>query len=340
MPENAAVASEARLQGSPAAVWRRPVSTYRLQLGADFTFRDAQDLVPYLAELGVSDCYLSPFFRPCGEASHGYDVADHGRINEALGGEPAYQAFCEAARQHGLGQVLDVVPNHMGITGGRNQWWLDVLENGPSSPYAPFFDIDWDPPQPELKQQGAPAASSATSTVAFWNGAELRLEFQDGAFKVRYYDAVLPIGPRTYAQILRLRLEQLEAALGGEHPHLQELQSVYHRHVPPARPDRHDPERRAERSREKEIIKRRLAPLPRVAGRVKAFIEENVRLFNGTPGEPESFDRLDALLAEQPYRVAYWGSRPTRSTTVGSSTSTSWPRSGWKSPRCSRPPTG
>jgi (1->4)-alpha-D-glucan 1-alpha-D-glucosylmutase len=306
MPENASVTSEAWLEGSPAAVWRRPVSTYRLQLGADFTFRDAQDILPYLAELGVSDCYLSPFFQPCGEASHGYDVADHGRINEALGGEPAYQAFCEAAGRQGLGQVLDVVPNHMGITGGRNQWWLDVLENGPSSPYASFFDIDWDPPQPELKHRVLlPILGDQYGRVL--ERQELRLEFQDGAFQVRYYDAVLPIGPRTYAQILRLRLEQLEADLGRDDPHLQELQSVITAtsHLP-GRTDI-DPARRAERSREKEIIKRRLDALSRESPAVKAFIEENVRLFNGIQGEPESLDRLDALLAEQPYRVAYWG---------------------------------
>jgi (1->4)-alpha-D-glucan 1-alpha-D-glucosylmutase len=306
MPQDASAASKALLEQSRAAVWHRPVSTYRLQLGADFTFRDAQDILPYLAELGVTDCYLSPFFQPCSEASHGYDVADHGRINEALGGEPAYQAFCEAARRHGVGQVLDVVPNHMGITGGRNQWWLDVLENGPSSPYAPFFDIDWDPPKPELKHRVLlPILGDQYGRVL--ETQELRLEFQDGGFLVRYYDAVLPIGPRTYAQILRLRLDQIEAELGKDHPHFQELQSIITAtsHLP-GRTDI-DPVRRAERSREKGIIKRRLDTLSRESPAVKAFIDENVRLFNGIQGEPGSFDRLDALLAEQPYRVAYWG---------------------------------
>jgi (1->4)-alpha-D-glucan 1-alpha-D-glucosylmutase len=297
---------DALLGQNPAVLWPRPVSTYRIQLGADFTFQDAKNLLPYLVELGITDCYLSPFLQPCGEASHGYDVADHGRINESLGGEAAYQAFCEAARAHGLGQVLDVVPNHMGITGGRNQWWLDVLENGPASPYAPFFDIDWDPPKPELKHRVLlPILGDQYGRVL--ERQELRLEFQDGGFLVRYYDAVLPIGPRTYSQILRLRLDQLEAELGKDHPHLQELQSIITAtsHLP-GRTDV-QPEQRVERTRETAIIKRRLDALTRDSPTVKAFIDENVRLFNGTAGEPESFDRLDALLAEQPYRVAYWG---------------------------------
>ncbi|MFQ5830999.1 MAG: alpha-amylase family glycosyl hydrolase, partial [Candidatus Methylomirabilia bacterium] len=139
--------------GDPGAFRRIPVSTYRLQLDRGFTFQDARAVVPYLAELGVTECYLSPLLQPCSDRSHGYDISDHNRFNPALGTEVDYQAFAEVLRAHGMGQLIDVVPNHMGISGSRNAWWTDVLENGPASPNAPFFDIDWDPAKPELKNK-------------------------------------------------------------------------------------------------------------------------------------------------------------------------------------------
>ncbi len=282
-----------------------PVATYRLQLGPGFGFKEARSIVPYLAELGITSCYLSPFLMPASDNSHGYDVADHSRLNPVLGSEADYEAFSETLGAHGMGQLIDVVPNHMGISGNRNAWWLDVLENGPASLYAPFFDIDWEPVKPELRHRVLlPILGDQYGRVL--ENAEFQLEFQEGAFAVRYHDTVLPIGPRTYAQILRLRLAALEEALGKEDPHLSELHSIITAttHLP-ARTET-APERRAERSREKQIIKRRLDTLVRESPAVKSFIEENVRVFNGVRGVPESFDRLDMLLDEQPYRVAFW----------------------------------
>src|SRR5262245_33629431 len=108
---------------------RPPGATYRLQLGPGLTFADARELVPYLHELGITDCYLSPILQPCAPESHGYDVADHGRLNEALGGEVGYRALVDALGARGMGALVDVVPNHMGISRGRNPWWQDVLEH-------------------------------------------------------------------------------------------------------------------------------------------------------------------------------------------------------------------
>ncbi|HSE96160.1 MAG TPA: alpha-amylase family glycosyl hydrolase, partial [Methylomirabilota bacterium] len=264
---------------------RVPVSTYRLQLHQGFTFEDARSLVPYLAALGVTDVYLSPFLQPCSAVSHGYDVADHGRINAALGGEAAYQTFSDALRAHGMGQMIDVVPNHMGISGSANAWWLDVLENGPASPYAPFFDIEWEPLKPELRHKVLlPILGDQYGRVL--ENQELRLELLDGALVVRYWDAVLPIGPRTYAQVLRHRLPELEAELGPEDPYVLELRSIITAtsHLP-ARTEA-DPERRAERSREKQILKRRLDALVRESPAMKQFVAENVRVFNGVKGDP------------------------------------------------------
>ncbi len=129
---------------------RVPLATCRLQLGRELTFEDAVGLVPYLAALGISDCYASPLLETSSEESHGYDVADHNRINTEPGGEPAFARFAEALRRHGLGLLIDLVPNHMGIARNRNAWWLDVLENGPASRYAHVFDIDWRPAKPEV----------------------------------------------------------------------------------------------------------------------------------------------------------------------------------------------
>jgi (1->4)-alpha-D-glucan 1-alpha-D-glucosylmutase len=303
-PEASGPGSALAPHGSPGG--RFPGATYRLQLGTRFTFRDARDLVPYLAELGVTDCYLSPILQTCAPEGHGYDVADHGQLNEALGGEVEYRALADACRRHDMGELVDVVPNHMGISRGRNAWWQDVLENGAASLYASFFDIDWDPPKPELRNRVLlPILEDHYGRVL--ETQELRLQYEDGAFVIRYRDSVLPISPCTYPQILTSRLPDLEATLGRDDPHLLELQHIVAAAARlPGRTET-EPERQAERAQETASVKRRFEALTREAPAVKGFIEETLWLFNGTPGEPGSFDRLDALLSAQAYRVAYWG---------------------------------
>ncbi len=119
-----------------------PQSTYRLQLHAGFTFEDAAKVAPYLKSLGISHVYCSPYLQAAHGSMHGYDVVDHQRVNEELGGEEGHRQFCARLAELGLGQVLDIVPNHM-AAGSLNQYWWDVLENGPSSRFATWFDIDW-----------------------------------------------------------------------------------------------------------------------------------------------------------------------------------------------------
>ncbi len=126
------------------------IATYRIQLHADFAFDEAAAIADYLAALGVSHLYCSPYLQAAPGSTHGYDVVDHHQVNKALGGAQAHTRFCEALQRHGLGQVLDLVPNHMVITGPENAWWWDVLENGPSSRYASYFDVDWDPPEARI----------------------------------------------------------------------------------------------------------------------------------------------------------------------------------------------
>jgi (1->4)-alpha-D-glucan 1-alpha-D-glucosylmutase len=285
---------------------RVPGATYRLQLGAGFTFLDARALVPYLKDLGITDCYLSPILEPCAPESHGYDVADHGQLNRAMGGEAGYLALTDTLRAHDMGALVDIVPNHMGISRGRNAWWQDVLESGAASPFAPFFDIEWEPPKPELRNRILlPILEDHYGRVL--ERQELRLEYEDGAFLVRYGSAVLPIDPSTYPQILRCRLPDLEAALGPDDPHLRELQGVIAAAGRlPARTET-EPARRAQRARDKALLARRLDALTREAPAVKGLVAETLLLVNGVAGRPESFDRLDALLSAQAYRVAYWG---------------------------------
>ncbi len=284
---------------------RIPLSVYRLQFNHTFTFRDAQQLIPYLYELGISDCYASPYMKARPGSLHGYDIVDHNALNPEIGTEEDYQAFVQELRAHGMGHILDFVPNHVGIAESSNPWWQDVLENGPSSRFASFFDIDWKPLKLELENKVLlPILGDQYGKVL--ENQELILTFEEGAFFVRYYQHKLPIAPRTSAHVLKHRLSELEKILGSEHPHFLEYQSILTAlsYLPPR--TEKDPTRIAERYREKEIIKKRLANLCSESPEVRAFIEENIRIFNGVKGDPRSFDLLDALLDAQAYRLAHW----------------------------------
>ena len=133
---------------------RLPESTYRLQLHAGFTFRDARPSCPTCADLGITHAYASPYLKARPGSTHGYDIVDHGCLNPEIGTTEDYEAWVAALRDAGLGQVLDTVPNHMGVGTNENAWWNDVLENGPASRYGAYFDIAWrSSPRPELQDK-------------------------------------------------------------------------------------------------------------------------------------------------------------------------------------------
>jgi (1->4)-alpha-D-glucan 1-alpha-D-glucosylmutase len=295
----------ALFQQAVAALRRERHATYRLQLGSGLGFDAVDALGPYLDALGVSDAYLSPCFR-CGPgSSHGYDVTDHNAFNPEIGGAAAFDRMAANLAARGLGLILDVVPNHMGIAGDANPWWLDVLENGQASPRAAFFDIDWTPIKPELRDRVLlPVLPDQYGRVL--ESQQLQLELADGAFHLRYAGARLPIAPDTYPQVLVHRLDALAARLGAEDAGLQELRSILTalEHLP-GRTET-DPARIEERLREKEIVKRRLAALAKESVEIREHLEETVRGFNGVPGEPATFDALDRLLSAQTYRLADW----------------------------------
>ncbi len=284
---------------------RFPISTYRLQFSPSFTFADAKEIVPYLQALGISDCYASPYLKATPGSSHGYDIVDPTQLNPELGTEKEYQEFVQALQRHGMGQILDVVSNHMGIGRLVNPWWLDVLENGPSSPYATFFDIDWSPIKRELEDQVLlPILGDLYGKVL--ENQEITLRYEEGGFCLRYYDHTLPVGPKPWLKVLTHRLHELTEQLGPDHPALHELQSIITalRHLPSRR--ERDPQLVEERRREKEIVKQRLTALANESPRIQQFIDENVRVFNGTKGDPRSFDLLHELIDDQAYRLAYW----------------------------------
>jgi (1->4)-alpha-D-glucan 1-alpha-D-glucosylmutase len=196
---------------SEGASPRIPTSTYRLQFHAGFTFDDARQIVDYLKALGVSDVYASPYFQSAPESTHGYDVSDHNRLNPLIGDEDSFQAYCTALREHQMGQVLDFVPNHMGIGGPLNTWWMDVLEDGRNSPYSRYFDINWRPIQAVLSDRILlPVLGDRYGKVLEKGG--FKLLFEAGGFFLSYADTRFPISPATYAKILRSSSQQLDSS--------------------------------------------------------------------------------------------------------------------------------
>nr|MDA8250071.1 alpha-amylase family glycosyl hydrolase [Rhodospirillales bacterium] len=180
-------------------------ATVRLQFRRDFPLDHATALVPYLHALGISHIYASPLLKSRSGSTHGYDIVDHSRIDPELGGEAALRRLVAALRARGMGLILDIVPNHMGVGGADNAWWLDVLEWGRASPYAAFFDIDWDPPDPTLRGRLlAPFLGAPYGEVLAAGDLVLRFDADDGRFFVAAYDTHrFPIAPRDYRAILR-----------------------------------------------------------------------------------------------------------------------------------------
>jgi (1->4)-alpha-D-glucan 1-alpha-D-glucosylmutase len=290
---------------TPLAKARIPAATYRLQLNAGFRFQDMERIVPYLDALGVSDVYVSPFFKARAGSMHGYDIVDHNQLNPELGSREDFDSCCESLGRHGMGQILDFVPNHMCIEGGENPRWLDLLENGPSSLHGDFFDVDWSPVKKELTDKVLiPVLGDQYGTVL--DNGELVLSFEDGAFFISYYEHRFPIIPKSYCPVLTLRLSELERLLHPNNEGYRELLSIVTAitHLPFY--TERDPELVQERYREKEVIKRRLWKLCRDNWAIREFIDENVRIFNGEKGNPHSFDLLDGLLRNQIYRLAHW----------------------------------
>ena len=299
------IGSRASKEGPPVERPRIPCATYRVQFTPDFTFRDAAALVDYLSDLGITDLYVSPMLQAPPDSQHGYDVCNQARLNPALGGEEGFATLVQALQERGMGLLLDMVPNHMGVADECNGWWMDVLENGPGSRYARYFDIDWHPVKPEMGNKVLLPILEDQYGQVLENG-KLKLEYTGGSFYIRYHDARLPLAPRSYIDVLSRPLGQLEQTLGKEDEHFQEMQSILTALSYLPEPTVQDPEKLDERNREKEIVKRRIDSLYNSSTDVRAALDETTEDYNGVPGDPHSFDLLDALIGAQSYRLAFW----------------------------------
>jgi len=262
-------------------------ATYRLQFHPEFGFRDAAALAPYLARLGVSHVYASPFLKARRGSSHGYDIIDHNELNPELGTTVDFEAMCRTLRDNGLGLILDFVPNHMGVGGSRNPFWLDVLAWGADSDYAGWFDIDWSPNQDYLQGKLlVPFLGDQYGVELDAGKLVLKFDEAEGSFAVWAYDThALPICPLHYNRIL-----------ARAHPDLEEIADAFSF----ATEWRPQVVRRAER------LKRDLAELVRDNVELRAAVHAAVSRLNGRPGEPDSWNALDALIQDQHWRVAHY----------------------------------
>ena len=284
-----------------------PCATYRLQLNRDFTFVQATAIVSYLAAIGISHCYISPFLKARPGSMHGYDIVDHNSLNPEIGSPEEFDRFVATLHEHGMGLIIDIVPNHMGVMGSDNAWWLDVLENGESSVYACFFDIDWHPLKEELHGKVlVPVLHDHYGAVL--ESGELKLTFRPerGEFDVCYRVHRFPVDPREYPRILQTCADSPAAQLGEQNPDLLEFQSLITAfgHLPARQETSSD--RIAERNRDKEIHKRRLAVLCERSPEIAACVNGAIDSINGMPRDSASFEQLHELIKAQTFRLANW----------------------------------
>jgi len=285
---------------------RLPVATYRLQFNRGFRFEDAQAVVPYLHRLGISDLYASPIFKARRGSSHGYDVMDPTCLNPELGTEQDFEALVRGLKSHAMGLLLDIVPNHMAAS-PENPWWMDVLENGPSSPYADFFDIDWNPLGSTSKNKVLLPILSTPYAQALEN-QELALTLKKDGLFIKYRGLRLPLDIKSCGPVFCQNLDSLKAALGVDHPAFQQFEQLIKAVGRlPCHTDT-ESEKITKRQRENRRIKKELWRLVKASPEVRAFLLKNIVLINGRKGDPRSFALLNSLLDQQAYRLAFWKS--------------------------------
>ncbi len=282
---------------------RVPVATYRAQMHKDFTFDQATAILPYLQRLGMGDFYASPIFEARPGSTHGYDVARHDRLNPELGGRPRFDILANALRDHGMGLLLDIVPNHMGI-GGDAVWWQDVLQNGHASRYSSYFDIDWTPLKHEMRHKLLlPILGNQYGEDL--EAKHIQVTFDQGRFFVTYFEHRMPVAPRSVPMIFFRRPI-------GTLPSEQEVEGMPHEladllreltHVPPH--ETTDPTLQEQRQEQLGRLMPRLRETLQDE-RVRPSIDAALARLNGVSGDPHSFDALDEFLNVQPYRLAYW----------------------------------
>lgn len=282
---------------------RVPVSTYRAQMHKGFPFDQASAIVPYLKRLGIGDFYASPICEARPGSMHGYDVTRHDRLNPELGGAERFAPFAQTLREHDMGLLLDIVPNHMGL-GKDSVWWQDVLENGHASRHANFFDIDWNPLKAEMRNKLLLPILGNQYGVELEAG-HIRVVFEDGRFFVQYYDNRMPVAPRSIPLVFFRRPIGTMPSDPEVADMPQELAEALRAltQLPPH--ETTDPQLQMERRSRLEIL------LPQLrttlsSPEAQPIVERALKAINGTDGDPRSFDALDEFLRVQPYRLAFW----------------------------------
>lgn len=282
---------------------RVPKSTYRLQLSEDCGFAAVRGLLDYLQRLGISDLYLSPLFRSRAASSHGYDVVSHSEVEPTFGTLQDFISLSDEARARGMGILLDVVPNHMGINDLDNSWWNDVLFNGPLSRYAAYFDIDWERPDEQLRNKLLlPVLGDYFGEVL--ERGELKLSHDAGRFTIVYGKLRFPANSSSWIDVLTIALSQLNEC--AHDSRRNELESIITqlRNLPGGTTG--GSVSAAEREREQNIAAARLAAVAEESGEMAAAIESAVAEVNNEQGATNNFDKLEQMLSQQWYRLAYW----------------------------------
>jgi (1->4)-alpha-D-glucan 1-alpha-D-glucosylmutase len=267
-----------------------PRATYRLQLQPAFGFDRAAEVADYLAELGISHAYCSPYLQAMPGSTHGYDVLDHHRPNAELGGTFGHERMCRAFAENGLGQVVDVVPNHMSIGSAENRWWWDVLENGQASRFAAYFDVDWHPPEERLHDVVVlPVLGDHFGRVL--EQFEIKLIREGGAFHFQYHDHKFPVAPRSLNDLLAAAAEAAAsddlAFLADAHGRLPISTATDRRSV-------------NLRHRDKEVLRRLLDRLCREEPAAAEAVDKAVADMNADPAA------IGRLLDRQNYRLTFW----------------------------------
>jgi (1->4)-alpha-D-glucan 1-alpha-D-glucosylmutase len=277
-----------------------PRATYRLQFHAGFTFDDAVAILPYLARLGVSHVYASPIQTARPGSTHGYDIVDHTRINPELGGEEGFLRLSDALKQQGLGLILDIVPNHMGIGGADNAWWLSVVEWGQLSPHAIAFDIDWE----RLGANGKlvlPFLGKRYGDALEEGELALKRDESGGGFSIWHFEHRFPISPLSYPILLD---RVLVLVADHERPDYRELLAISSRlRALSENPGGASPDGLVA---ECEALKQRLEQVFTESPELAEATERALELVNGARGIRESFDTLHRILEMQSYRLANW----------------------------------
>lgn len=279
-----------------------PRATYRLQLNSRFTFEQAARLVPYLDALGVSHCFSSPYLKARPGSTHGYDVVNHRELNPEIGARSQFNRFCRELKNHDMKQLLDIVPNHMGVMGSDNALWLEMLENGRATRYQ-FFDIHWDSAQPYLRGKVLlPILGDHYGTVLERGEIQLSFDTDKGSLQAHYYEHTFPLDPQTYPLVLAYQLKQLEPEVAPEV--FEEFQSLIDAFKQLPQRDETSREQTIKRLRNKELYKRRLATLCIHHWKITRFIKRSLKAFNSRNNA--AMKRLHALLDLQAYRLSYF----------------------------------